>query len=132
MRQSFALVLLVLVVPAPARAQSYFPAPNQLSLGMGVVDDQQPRHIAPTVVFSFAFADSGTPFWPYRLGLVWEGEVGSTSDVESCHADLASSGASSNCGAAAFLMGLRFHECGCPSTTDVSFRRTRTGTNSGL
>ena len=103
-----ALALLVLVVPAPTRAQGYFPIPNQLSLGIGVVDDQQPSHIAPTVLFSFAFADSGNQYWPYRLGLVWEAEVGSTSDVESCHADVASS-ESANCGAVAFLMGLRFH-----------------------
>ncbi len=78
--QYFALALLVLVVPAPTRAQGYFPIPNQLSLGIGVVDDQQPSHIAPTVLFSFAFADSGNQYWPYRLGLVWEGEVGSTSE----------------------------------------------------
>ena len=95
-------------MPAPTRAQGYFPIPNQLSLGIGVVDDQQPSHIAPTVLFSFAFADSGNQYWPYRLGLVWEGEVGSTSD-ESCQADVGSPGGSSNCGAAAFLMGLRVH-----------------------
>ena len=104
----FALALLVLVVPAPTRAQGYFPIPNQVSLGIGVVDDQQPGHIAPTVLLSFAFADSGNQYWPYRLGLVWEGEVGSTSD-ESCQADVGSSGGSPNCGAAAFLMGLRVH-----------------------
>jgi hypothetical protein len=108
MRQCLALALLVLVLPAPTRAQGYFPIPNQLSLGIGVVDDQQPSQIAPTVVFSFAFADSGNQYWPYRLGLVWEAELGSTSD-ESCRADVASPGGAATCGAAAFLMGLRFH-----------------------
>jgi hypothetical protein len=108
MRQCFAVALLVLLVPAPSRAQGYFPIPNQLSLGIGAVHDQQPSQVAPTVVFSFAFADSGNDFWPYRAGFVWEAEVGSTSDVESCQAG-ASSGGSANCGDAAMLVGLRVH-----------------------
>ena len=108
MRRYFAVALLVLLVPAPSRAQGYFPIPNQLSLGIGAVQDQQPSQVAPTVVFSFAFADSGNDFWPYRAGFVWEAEVGSTSDVESCQAG-ASSGGSANCGDAAMLVGLRVH-----------------------
>ena len=90
MRQYHAVPLLVLVMSAPILAQGYFPIPNQVSLGLGVVRDQEPDPTAPTVVFSFAFADSGTNNWPSRLGLVWEAELVSTGD-------------------AAFLVGLRSH-----------------------
>jgi hypothetical protein len=110
LREFGAVVALVFFVSTPAFAQGYIPLPNQLSLGTGFVRDRQPQRSASTFVLSFAFADSGegTDYWPYRLGLVWEGELGARSDVEHCQARSVSSGDSPNCDDAAMLVGLRF------------------------
>jgi len=60
-------------------------------------------------VLSFAFADSGTgtDYWPYRLGIVWEAELGPRSDLEPCRGGGGSS--ADTCLDAALLVGLRFH-----------------------
>src|SRR5262245_50135385 len=84
------------------------PLPNQLAVGIGVVRDQQPQQNASTLVLSFAFPDSGTNYWPSRVGLVFEAEVGPTSDIALCGGD-ASTGDAPNCSDAAVLIGSRFH-----------------------
>ena len=98
-------ILLAFMAPR-AFAQGYFPVPNQLSLGVGVVSEERR---APVGTASFAFVDSGTDYWPYRLGLVWEGEIGATSDTPECLAPRDVSADPPNCEDAAFSMGVRFH-----------------------
>lgn len=100
-------VAILLAFSSPrAFAQGYFPVPNQLSLGVGVVSEEQRAAVGTA---SFAFVDSGTDYWPYRLGLVWEGEIGATSDTPRCLAPSEGSADPPNCEDAAFSMGLRFH-----------------------
>ena len=109
MRQYFAVALLVILhASALTRAGLFSDPESVIARHRRRTNNQQPSQVAPTVVFSFAFADSGNDFWPYRAGFVWEAEVCSTSDAESCQAG-ASSGGSANCGDAAMLVGLRFH-----------------------
>ena len=101
-----AVAILLAFTSPRAFAQGYFPVPNQLSLGVGVVSEERR---APVGTASFAFVDSGTDYWPYRLGLVWEGEIGATSDTPECLAPSDVSADPPNCEDAAFSMGVRFH-----------------------
>jgi len=108
MRKLLAVVVpLVFFASTPAFAQGFIPLPNQLSAGVGAVHDRQPSQNSPAFAFSFAFADSGSDYWPSRFGLVWEGELGTRSDVESCRDR--QSVDSTNCDDAVFQMGTRFH-----------------------
>jgi hypothetical protein len=112
MRTCFALVTLVLFVPTLAVAQAgYYPLPNQLSLGVGIVGDRQPRQNSSIGSLSFAFADSGdnNDYWPFRLGGVWEVEFGATSDLGPCQAHDAQSGNPPHCEDAALLLGPRWY-----------------------
>lgn len=103
------IAILLLLLPAPVLAQSFFPIPDQLSAGIGVVGDSQPRQRAPAVTFSLAFVDSGSDYWTSRLGWVLiEAELGSRSDLESCQTPVAESADSPHCVDAAALTGLRF------------------------
>jgi hypothetical protein len=104
-----ALTMLLSVLSTPALAQSFMPLPNQLSLGVGVVGDRQLGQHAPAGILSFAFADSGNDYWPYRLGLLFEGELGAMSDAGPCQARDAQFADPPNCEDAALLVGTRFH-----------------------
>jgi hypothetical protein len=96
--------------PTPVVAQSYFPVPNQLSVGIGVAGDSQPKQRAATFALSLAFVDSGTDYWPYRLGWVLlEAEFGPGSDLQSCRTRDAGPADAPHCDDAALLTGLRFH-----------------------
>jgi len=104
-----ALTLLLPFLSTTALAQSFMPLPNQLALGVGVVGDRQPRQRAPAAILSFAFADSSNDYWPYRLGFIFEGELGATSAAEPCQARDAQFVDPLNCEDAALLVGTRFH-----------------------
>jgi hypothetical protein len=105
---AFAITAMVLSSPTPARAQYFIP--NQLSVGIGVVRDRQPQQSTATATLSLAYVDSGTGYWPYRLGWVLlEGELGPRSDLGSCQTSDAAPADSENCDDAALLTGLRFH-----------------------
>jgi hypothetical protein len=109
MGTALAVPAMILFSPTPVRAQM-FPLPDQLSVGLGVVGDTQPKQSASTIAFSLAFVDSGTDYWPYRLGWVLvEAEGGPRSDLGSCQARDDRSADPPNCVDAAVLTGLRFH-----------------------
>ena len=107
MREFLAAASIVFLAVAPAFAQGYFPTPNQLSLGIGVVGEGSSAP-APTVAFSLAFADSGNRYWPSRFGFVWEAELGPTSHAAACQAAEPVSD-SENCWDASVFIGTRFH-----------------------
>jgi hypothetical protein len=103
-----AVLAMMLFSPAPARAQYFIP--DQLSVGIGVVRDGQPQQNSATATFSLAYVDSGSDYWPYRLGWVMlEAELGPNSDLESCQTGDAAPADSHDCDDAALLTGLRFH-----------------------
>jgi len=97
----------LLVFASPAVAQ--YPIPNQLSVGIGGVRDRHPAQTTPAFTVSAAWADSGNAYWPYRLGLVFEGELGPTSDAAPCQVREPQSAEPQNCEDAAALVGIRFH-----------------------
>jgi hypothetical protein len=101
--------IVILFSSTAAVAQSLWPLPNQLSVGIGLVGERHPNQSGATAMLSLASADSSTDFWPYRLGFVWvEAELGPRSDVGSCQTrDTGST--DSDCDDAALLTGLRFH-----------------------
>jgi len=105
----WAVPMLLPLLSTTALAQSYMPIPNQLSLGVGVVRDRQPGQYGPAGTLAFAFADSGSDYWPYRFGLIFEGELGARSDAEPCQAQDALFADPPNCEDAAWLVGTRFH-----------------------
>jgi hypothetical protein len=108
MGAAFAIAALILVSPNPARAQYFLP--DQLSVGIGVVRDRQPQQSAATATLSLAYVDSGTDYWPFRLGWVLlEAELGPRSDLGSCQTRDAGPADSPNCDDAAVMTGLRFH-----------------------
>ncbi|MET0168535.1 MAG: hypothetical protein ABW318_26520 [Vicinamibacterales bacterium] len=104
-----AVTILLPLLSTTALAQSFMPMPNQLALGVGVVGDRQLGQHASAGILSLAFADSGNDYWPYRLGLLFEGELGARSDAESCQAREAQFADPPNCEDAALLVGTRFH-----------------------
>ncbi len=109
MRAAFVVSATILVSSTPVNAQS-FPIPDQLSVGIGVVGDSRPKQSASTVTLSLAFVDSGTDYWPYRLGWVLlEAEFGPRSDLGLCQAGDAEPADPPHCDDAALLTGLRFH-----------------------
>jgi len=108
MGAAFAMTAMILVSPTPASAQYFIP--DQLSVGIGVVRDRQPQQSTATATLSLAYVDSGTDYWPYRLGWVLlEAELGPRSDLGSCQTSDAAPADSANCDDAALLTGLRFH-----------------------
>jgi len=108
MAAAFAITAMVLFSPTPASAQ--YIIPDQLSVGIGVVRDRQPPQSTATATLSLAYVDSGTDYWPYRLGWVLlEAELGPRSDLGSCQTSDAAPADSANCDDAALLTGLRFH-----------------------
>ena len=105
----------MLLVPARSRAQGHFFRSESVIAGYRRRDkNQQPSQVAPTVVFSFTFADSGNDFSPYRVGFVWEAEVGSTSDVESCQTSSGRYAGCWRCGNAGGAEGSRLSEGSAP------------------
>ncbi len=110
MGAALAVPAMILFSPTPVLRAQMFPLPDQLSVGIGVVGDTQPKQSASTFTLSLAFVDSGTGYWPYRLGWVLvEAELGPRSDLGSCQARDAGPADPPNCDDAAVLTGLRFH-----------------------
>jgi hypothetical protein len=109
MRTRSVLTISLVLLSTSALAQSYMPLPNQLSVGVGVVADRQPRQQASAVMLSMAFYDDGSDRWPHRLGFVWEGELGAKSDADPCQERGAKFADPPNCDDAAVLLGIRFY-----------------------
>jgi hypothetical protein len=105
---ALAITAMILFSPTPGSAQYFLP--DQLSVGIGVVRDRQPAQSAATATLSLAYVDSGTDYWPYRLGwILLEAELGPKSDLGSCQTRDAGPADSPNCDDAAVMTGLRFH-----------------------
>lgn len=105
-----ALSITAMVLSSPTLARAQYFIPDQLSVGIGVVRDRQPQQSSATATLSLAYVDSGTDYWPYRLGFVLlEAELGPTSDLGPCRASDAPPADSDDCDDAALLTGLRFH-----------------------
>ena len=105
---AFAITAMILFSATPSIAQYFIP--DQLSVGIGVVRDSQPQQSAATATLSLAYVDSGTDYWPHRLGWVLlEAELGPRSDLGSCQTSDAAPADSANCDDAALLTGLRLH-----------------------
>jgi hypothetical protein len=108
MRNCLAVVSLVAITSTPAYAQ-YMPFPNQLAIGAGVLKDLNSGQTSGVGTLSLAYADSGKgDYWPSRLGIVVEGELGGGSAAAPCRA-VEGSAEAPNCDDAALLAGPRFH-----------------------
>ena len=107
MRNCAAVVSFIVLTSTPVFAQ-YPVIPDQFSIGAGVLQDFMPGRTAGVGTMSLAFADCGSDcYWPSRLGIVVEGELGGRSDATSCRAE--GPGDAPNCDDAALLAGPRFH-----------------------